>query len=86
MGGGVHPSRQTSPRQTPPQLGRHPTGQTPPPLGQIPTPPPGRPLPNQTATAADGTHPTGMHSCVIFAVELSDINANAFINVLDLAL
>ena len=34
------------------------------------TPPPGpgrhptAPLPRQTATAADGTHPTGMHSCL----------------------
>ena len=30
--------------------GRHPPGQTPP--------------PQQTANAADGTHPTGMHSCL----------------------
>ena len=27
------------------------------------TPPPGQTPPYQTATAADGTHPTGMHSC-----------------------
>ena len=33
-----------------------PIGQT---LPWADTPPP----PNQTATAADGTHPTGMHSC-----------------------
>ena len=26
-------------------------------------PPADTPLPQQTATAADGTHPTGMHSC-----------------------
>ena len=26
------------------------------------------PLPLQTATAADGTHPTGMHSCLHFRV------------------
>ena len=39
-------------RQTP--LGRHPTGQTHPPAD---TRPPTK------ATAADGTHPTGMHSC-----------------------
>ena len=60
-------------------LGRHPSpGKTPlpwadtPPLGRLPSPgqtPPGRHpygqthTPNQTATAADGTHPTGMHSC-----------------------
>ena len=28
------------------------------------TPPGQTPPPQQTATAADGTHPTGMHSCV----------------------
>ena len=40
--------------------------------GQIP-PPPGRHLPRQTpappqqtATAADGTHSTGMHSCLVW--------------------
>ena len=32
--------------------GRHPPGQT-----------PSRQIPPRTATAADGTHPTGMHSC-----------------------
>ena len=36
--------------QTPSPPGRHPTRQTPP--------------PPKTATAADGTHPTGMHSCL----------------------
>ena len=49
-----------------PPLGRHPppqadnslSGQTFPRPGQTPLPP--------TATAADGTHPTGMHSCFIF--------------------
>ena len=49
-GGGVHPPGQTPPEQTPP-LYRHPRADTPP-------HPPG-----QMATAADGTHPTGMHSC-----------------------
>ena len=39
-------------------LGRQPPGQTPP-LGR-------HPLPRQTATAANGTHPTGMHSCFYF--------------------
>ena len=60
------PMGRHTPRQTP--LGRHPHGHTPP-LGQTP-PSPGRqplgrhlPPPQQTATAADGTHPTGMHSC-----------------------
>ena len=38
-------------------LGRHPLGR------HIPL---GRPPPHQTATEADGTHPTGMHSCLIF--------------------
>ena len=60
--------RQTAPGQTPP--GTHTPQQTPP--GQTPpwadtpqadpwadTPPPAP----QTATAADGTHPTGVHSC-----------------------
>ena len=31
--------------------------------GEVYTPPGRHPLPNQTATAADGTHPTRMHSC-----------------------
>ena len=43
-------------------LGRQapPPGQTSPPPGRHP---PGRHLPQETANAADGTHPTGMHSC-----------------------
>ena len=51
------PPRQTPPGQT------HTPGQTPP--GQTPPGrhPPGRHSPRQTATAADDTHPTGMHSC-----------------------
>ena len=48
---GRDPSGQTPPGQTPP-LGRHPSL----PSACWVTPPP-------TATAADGTHPTGMHSC-----------------------
>ena len=49
--------RQTPPKQTPP--GRHPPGRH----------PPGRhPHPGQMATAADGTHPTGMHSCLEITV------------------
>ena len=47
--------------------GRHPTRQTHTPPGQTPRlgttlPPADTPTP-ETATAADGTHPTGMHSC-----------------------
>ena len=73
---GGHPPSQTDtpgqadipPGQANPPLGKHPPGQTTPwvnnPLArQIPswqTPPP----PEQTATATDGTHPTGMHSCL----------------------
>ena len=38
--------------QTPPRQDTHLPGQTPP--------------PQQTATAADGTHPTGMHSCYVY--------------------
>ena len=52
---GRHPPRQTPlGRHTP--LGSHSPGQKPHPLGR-------HPLPPETATAADGTHPTGMHSC-----------------------
>ena len=74
------PPGQTPPRQTPPQadtpspgadtprqpppLGRHPWADTPHP-GQ--TPPLGRPPPPETATAADGMHPTGMDSCICFS-------------------
>ena len=46
------------PEQTPP--GADPPGTRHPPPEQTP-PPPGA----ETATAADGTHPTGMHSCCI---------------------
>ena len=62
----THPSGQTSPGQTPhwadarPLTGRHSPGQTPPWADTLPwadTPPP------EMATAADGMHPTGMHSC-----------------------
>ena len=49
------PPRQTqSPGQTPPRVDT--PGQT---LLPVQTPPP------ETATAADGTHPPGMHSCLI---------------------
>ena len=65
-----HPPGQTPTGQTPP-LGRHPPGQTPPwadnPLADTPwadTFPPRDRCPHPPmATAADGTHPTGMLSC-----------------------
>ena len=44
---------------------RHPQADTP--LGRHPRPPrqtPQADTPQQTATAADGPHPTGMHSCL----------------------
>ena len=58
-------------------LGRYPPGRHPqadtflsrPPLGIHPLyrHPPGQTLPpQQTATAVDGTHPTGMHSCLLY--------------------
>ena len=37
-----------------------------PPPDQAPHPGPGTPLPQQTATVANGTHPTGMHSCYFY--------------------
>ena len=63
---GGHPPRADT------SLGRQPPGQThrvDTPLGRQPpgqTPLPGQTLlAQQTATAADGTHPTGMHSCLM---------------------
>ena len=54
---GRHPlGRHPPPRQSP-----SPLGQTHTPLGRPPPPPP--PPPHETATAEDGTHHTGMHSC-----------------------
>ena len=66
---GRNPPGKTHPLgQTPPGrhflgrhfLGRHPLGRHPP--GQ--TPPCADPLPQQTATAADSMHSTGMRSCL----------------------
>ena len=54
QGGGVHP------------LGRHPLPQADTPSHQADTPLWPDTTPNhETATSADGTHPTGMHSCSI---------------------
>ena len=61
------PPRAESPGADPPPKQTHP----PPPRGDPPradtpqeqTPPP----PLETATAADGTHPTGMHTCVTYS-------------------
>ena len=62
---GIHPSRQTPPGR------HHPPGKTPP--GHTPQPhsPPAQrhpraDPPQQTATTADGTLPTGMHSCLLY--------------------
>ena len=63
--------QQTPPGQTPPRQtthtppGRHPPGQTPP--RQTPSridTPPRQTSPPPAITAADGTHPAGIHSCV----------------------
>ena len=71
---GRHTPGQTPPADTPLlgryPLGRHPSERHPLPLGRPPPgkhplgrhPPPGG-HPPRTATAAGGTHPTGMHSC-----------------------
>ena len=63
-GGHIPPRRHYPTPQTPPRPDTTPVGRQPPP-GKTPLPL-GRHLPRQTATAADGTHPTGMHSCSIF--------------------
>ena len=70
-GGGVYPSMywgRHSPGQTPPEqtsLGRHPLPPSRHPLHLGKHPLDRHPLGKHplTATAADGTHPTGMHSC-----------------------
>ena len=56
---GRHPHGQTPSRQSPPvdSPGQTPPGQRPLPLGRHTHP--------EMATAADGTHPTGMHSCSV---------------------
>ena len=87
---GRHPSGQTPLRADTPQ-GRHPSGQTPPwadtpHLGRYP--PGTSPPSHQTATAADGTHPTGIHSsyaCVgipkkIWAKLTSNQHSNSMIH------
>ena len=65
---GTHPQAHTSPAHTPLA---HTPGQTPHPTSAD-TPrqtPPAPPTPRETATAADGTHPTGMHFCFVFVFE-----------------
>ena len=58
----------------PPPPSRHPPRSRPPwstPREQTPPrrrPPGSRPPPGETATAADGTHPTGMHSCLLLFI------------------
>ena len=63
---GRHPSGRHPPRQTP--LRQTPPGQTPPGHAGIHTPPPNACWdthpPPPAATVADGTHPTGTHSCL----------------------
>ena len=71
------PPEQTPPEQTPPRA-RHPLGQAPPGTRHPPSPGTRHPPPprQQTATVADGTHPTGMHSCCLLNfnyVSLSNI-------------
>ena len=55
---GRHPPWANTPLGRPTPLGRHP------PWADTP--------PQQTATAADGTHPTGMHSCFIMWLQRSE--------------
>ena len=55
---GIHTPRADNP------LGRHPLGRHPN-LGRHPLPGADTPPPQQTATAANGTHPPGMHSCLL---------------------
>ena len=70
-GSSRHPPREDTPtqEQTPPQektppKSRHPQEQTPPGADTSPRADTA-PLPPETAVVADGTHPTGMHSCLI---------------------
>ena len=60
-------TRKTPPQEdtkkTPPQEDRPPKEDTRKPTQEDRPPGADTPLPKQTATAADGTHPTGMHSC-----------------------
>ena len=61
---GRHPLGQTYPSCTRADTpSRHPPWQTYPSMHRGRHPPEGRHSPGQMATAADGTHPTGMHSC-----------------------
>ena len=67
----VHGSGRCTARQADIPLGSHPV------LWED-TPPPGQTPRHQTATAADDTHPTGMHSCFTISS-----NFNKSINILN---
>ena len=61
------PGADPPPREQTPPRSRHPPGGDPPgtrhPSPDQALPGPGTPSPWQTATVADGTYPTGIHSC-----------------------
>ena len=68
LGPGTPPGTRYTPRgrYTPPQAGTPPGPGTPPGRYTRPNSPP----PPDTATAADGTHPTGIHSCFVIVFDL----------------
>ena len=73
-----HPTDQAPPGtrhpldQAPPQEQAPPQDQVPPPQDQAPPRTRHTPSRAEMATAADGTHPTGMHSCFHMVLEKSD--------------
>ena len=76
----THPGRHPLGRHSSSPIGKHPLLGRPPPWTD---PPP--PL-TETATAADGTHPTGMHSCwelffFKFCPDLADSNETQIMNI-----
>ena len=78
---GIHtPSRQIPPKQTPPgqdtPLGRHPPGRHPP--RQIPLPPDTTGHSQQVG----GTHPTGMHACIMINTSFFFVVATKEFNVM----
>ena len=62
--GSTLPPEQTPPQQQTPPGSRYPPEQIPPPGSRHPPRSRHPPPPRETATAADGTHSTGMHSCI----------------------